>query len=348
MSVRRGFHKPDPPGDSPAHALWQTIFRQFPKSSRVRRKQTECHSLAVIVSTAYIGRGAPEFRHPTARRQNFDGIRRYADHSHAGSRARNAAEIGTVSLERLSVQLKESETMSRHSPAESFVSGVRPGKNGANQSRAWTAGALIALVLSGAIGAQERVQAPGAFDYFVLSLSWAPEFCDQPGEAARNPQECAPGRNIGFIVHGLWPEAVEGRSPESCGPAKSVSRGIVNSMLGSMPSAGLIQHEWAVHGVCSGMTQSGYFTSVLLARAAVQIPVQVSSLRETVRETPRQIEGEFEGANPAFPRDAFRIACRNGALTEVRACFDKSLKARACAASAGECTATSLTIRQPR
>ncbi len=224
----------------------------------------------------------------------------------------------------------------------------RPGAGRFATSRGLALGALFAVLLAGAIAAQERGQAGGRFDYFVLSLSWAPEFCDQPGEAARNPQECAAGRNIGFIVHGLWPEAEQGRGPESCGPAKSVSRGIVNSMLGSMPSAGLIQHEWASHGTCSGMTQSAYFTSVLLARAAVQIPVQVSSISETVRESPKQIEGEFEGANPSFPKSAFRVACRNGALTEVRACFDKNLKAMSCAPSAGECAATSMTIRQPR
>ena len=60
--------------------------------------------------------------------------------------------------------------------------------------------AVIALAVM--LAAQFRT-AP--FDYYVLSLSWAPAFCAQPNEVARNPRECAVGRHIGFIVHGLWP-----------------------------------------------------------------------------------------------------------------------------------------------
>ena len=61
---------------------------------------------------------------------------------------------------------------------------------------------LAALALVGALAAQYQT-AP--FDYYVLSLSWAPAFCALPNEASRNPRECAPGRKVGFIVHGLWP-----------------------------------------------------------------------------------------------------------------------------------------------
>lgn len=188
--------------------------------------------------------------------------------------------------------------------------------------------------------------APAPFDYYILSLSWAPEFCAQPGEKAANPLECRPG--AGFIVHGLWPEENAGRGPESCGPSKSVPKGLVNDMLASMPSPELIQYEWATHGTCTGLTQGSYFTRVLVARSAVQVPVQLSSLGQGTRETPAEIEAQFAGANPSFPKGAFRTACRAGALTEVRACFDKDLKARACTVSAGECNAVSVTIRSPR
>jgi ribonuclease T2 len=187
---------------------------------------------------------------------------------------------------------------------------------------------------------------PPPFDYYMLALSWAPAFCAQPGEAAKNPLECNTGH--GFVIHGLWPEANQGRVPESCGPSKNVPRGLVNDMLKYMPSPSLIQYEWATHGTCTGLNQQEYFTRIMLARAAIQIPVQISSLAQTVRETPAEIESQFANANPAFPKDAFRVACRAEELTEVRACFDKNLKPRACTASAGECTSQSLTIRTPR
>ena len=210
---------------------------------------------------------------------------------------------------------------------------------------------LLAVILCVALAAQFRSgrSAPsGGFDYYLLSLSWAPEFCAQPGEAAANPRECASGRGIGFVVHGLWPEAATGKSPESCGQAKAVSKGLVNELLPYMPSPGLIQHEWTAHGTCSGLDQDAYFTKVLLARAAVQIPVQISSLGTTETESPAQIETQFEGSNPAFPKGSFRTACRAGALTEVRVCFDKALKGRSCEIDAGECPAPTVTIFPPR
>jgi len=216
-------------------------------------------------------------------------------------------------------------------------------------------GTLFALIFSGTLLAQFHLgsrnnPAPvsGQFDYYLLSLSWAPEFCAQPGEAEANPRECASGRNVRFVVHGLWPEAREGKAPESCGPTKPVAKGLVNGLLPYMPSPALIQYEWTTHGTCTGLTQDEYFTKVLLARSSVQIPVQISSITGTETESPSQIEAQFEGSNPASPPGAFRTACRSDAFTEIRACFDKGLKARVCTESAGECTSPMVTIRPPR
>ncbi len=191
-------------------------------------------------------------------------------------------------------------------------------------------------------------QPTGVFDYYVLSLSWVPEFCSQAAEAAANPRECAAGRNQGFVVHGLWPQANSGRSPESCAPAKKVPRGLVNQLLSYIPSPGLIQHEWATHGTCTGLAMDDYFTKVMLARSAVQIPVQISAITVAGTESPGQIEKQFAGSNPSFPEGAFRVSCRGGALTEVRACFDKALKPRACTVSAGECRSGAVSILPPR
>jgi ribonuclease T2 len=189
-------------------------------------------------------------------------------------------------------------------------------------------------------------QTAAPFDYYLLSLSWAPEFCAQPGEAAANPLECGQGK--GFVVHGLWPEANQGKSPESCGAAKTVPKSLVNDMLKYIPSASLIQHEWATHGTCTGLSQGDYFTKVMVARAAVQIPVQISSLGQSTTESPAEIEAQFAAANPSFPQGAVRTACSGADLTEVRVCFDKNLKALACTASAGECASAGVTIRSPR
>jgi ribonuclease T2 len=203
----------------------------------------------------------------------------------------------------------------------------------------------LALIAVAALAAQS---APAPFDYYVLSLSWAPAFCAQPNAAAQNPQECAVGKHIGFIVHGLWPENVQGRGPESCGPAKPVSKGVISLILPAMYSAGLIQHEWATHGVCTGLTPSAYFGDVLQARAAVQLPVQITSIEDQITEGPQLIERQFAEANPSFPKEAFRTFCPNRALQEVRVCFDKNLKPRECTAAVAECTSPSIVVRAPR
>jgi ribonuclease T2 len=211
-------------------------------------------------------------------------------------------------------------------------------------SNAWKFLAAGLLVL----GAVVALAAPVPFDYYVLSLSWAPAFCAQPGTAGSNPAECALGKNTGFVVHGLWPEASQGKSPESCGPAKPVAKAVVNFILPYMPSPSLIQHEWAIHGTCSGLKPADYFANVLQARSAVQFPVQFAALEETAMESPGLVESQFAESNPAFPGGAFRVACRNGALTEMRVCFDRELKPQVCTPSVGECTASSIAILPPR
>src|SRR3978361_730036 len=71
---------------------------------------------------------------------------------------------------------------------------------------------LISLALMGATGgrasAQDRRQnTPGEFDFYVLSLSWSPSFCEQAserGNSGRSGAQCG-GRPFSFVVHGLWP-----------------------------------------------------------------------------------------------------------------------------------------------
>jgi ribonuclease T2 len=211
---------------------------------------------------------------------------------------------------------------------------------------------LFAFVLAAALPAQFHRSAPetsaaAPFDYYVLSLSWAPGFCAQPGAAAGNPRECAPGGRVGFIVHGLWPEAAAGRNPESCADAKPVPKRVVDVVLRDMLTASLVQHEWATHGVCTGLNPFDYFSAIVEARAAVQIPVQITSIEDQLRESPGQIESQFAAANPSFPKTAFRTFCPRGAFQEERICFDKNFKPQACTSNVGECAFPTITIRPP-
>jgi ribonuclease T2 len=109
-------------------------------------------------------------------------------------------------------------------------------------------------------------------DYYLLALSWGPNYCaSHPGD---NSGECS-GKHTGFILHGLWPQAESGPSPVSCAPAHPVAHALVDHMLLYMPSRGLIQHEWAEHGTCSGLSPQDYFGEAEQAFKRVQIPGRV-------------------------------------------------------------------------
>jgi ribonuclease T2 len=208
----------------------------------------------------------------------------------------------------------------------------------------------LAIGLTAAVAlfaARPHQRAAAQFDYYVLSLSWAPDFCAQAG-ANQPPSECGAGRHVGFVVHGLWPQNNSGKGPENCGAVAPVSQSIVNAMLNFFPTASLIQHEWSAHGSCSGLSASDYFAGVRNARNAVQIPAEFGALTKPTQATTAQIEAEFAAANPRFPPKAFRATCTRGMLQEARICLSKTLSPQSCTASAGECASPGMTILPPR
>jgi ribonuclease T2 len=216
---------------------------------------------------------------------------------------------------------------------------------------------LVFLLASGMVMAQfhRKIRseepepiAPPPFDHYALELSWAPNFCAQPDAAAADPKECAPGRGIGFVVHGFRPESGDGKGLAGCGPAKPVSKPVVNMVLRYMLTPDRIQRTWATEGICSGLQPGEYFGNILQTRTGVQIPVQITSAEGIIMETPEQIETQFAGANPTFPKAAFRTSCVGGALEETRICFDKALKPQACPAGEAECSTQAILIRSPR
>jgi ribonuclease T2 len=207
--------------------------------------------------------------------------------------------------------------------------------------------ALSAVLAAAAIAAPAKKKAPprnapGNFSYYLLTLSWAPDFCAVPGNP-QDPAECGKGRKAGFVVHGLWPQGDQGRGPENCG-AGTVPQSIVNLMLTYIPTASLIQHEWTTHGTCSGLSVTDYFAAVRKARDSVTIPTDFQALNHSVKLSPKDIEARFAAANPSFPKTAFRTSCTNNDLQEARICFSQNLSPQACTASAGECTMKTITM----
>ena len=184
-------------------------------------------------------------------------------------------------------------------------------------------------------GAQtdRRQSAPGAFDFYVLALSWSPSFCEaaqERGNSGRNQQTQCGGRPFSFVVHGLWPQYERG-FPDYCQrPAPRLDRGIMTSMLDLMPAPGLIFSEWDKHGTCSGLGPRAYFETVRKARAAVKIPADYLDMKDAKTVAPADVEDAFVKANPGLSTTAISVICDRTRLSEVRICMSKDLQFRAC------------------
>lgn len=184
---------------------------------------------------------------------------------------------------------------------------------------------------------------PGSFDYYLLTLSWAPQFCaTHAGNAASS--ECDPAWHLGFVVHGLWPENDDGSHPQDCAPAQPVAQPTVEHMLAIMPSRGLIQHEWATHGTCSGLGAQDYFAAIEKAFRQVQIPPEYRAPAQAIQSRPADIEQKFAAANHA-PMGDFRVSCSNSELGAVEVCLTKDLQYRQCSSRLRDCRAPQVTVQ---
>jgi ribonuclease T2 len=192
----------------------------------------------------------------------------------------------------------------------------------------------LALSLAGTAAAQDRRQnEPGKFDFYVLSLSWSPSFCEASAE--RTPEqkplpECDGTRPHPFVVHGLWPQYETG-FPEFCKqPAPRLDRNVVASMLDLMPAPGLIFGEWDRHGTCSGLSARAYFGTVRKARALVKIPDEYLEAAQEITVAPAEVQDAFVKVNPGLTRSSVAISCDSKRLTEVRICVGKDLRFHDC------------------
>ncbi|HEY1678103.1 MAG TPA: ribonuclease T2 [Candidatus Sulfotelmatobacter sp.] len=187
---------------------------------------------------------------------------------------------------------------------------------------------LLAMIVMGAGSSkhhgsnQASKGQPGVFDYYLLTLSWSPEFCYSHSDKP----ECQSG-HLGFVVHGLWPQYAEGY-PEHCSNAPGLSNPA--EMKDIMPDAGLVAHEWTTHGTCSGLEAEAYFKQLRQAFESVKIPNQFKSPQQQFSISPQDVKSAFFQANPGFGAGEMNVSCGNNFLTAVSFCMTKDLKPTAC------------------
>lgn len=208
------------------------------------------------------------------------------------------------------------------------------------KSLGYLAALLVLAVLAqrfGGDGAGRRADAPptataeAGFDFYVLSLSWSPSYCEIEGSDADRDQ-CGGGRPYAFVVHGLWPQHERGY-PRDCpaDPAVAPEPALVRSMLDIMPAPGLVRHEWRAHGTCSGLSPEAFFDKTRQARERIVVPVAYERLNNWTTVEPGDVERAFLAANPGLGADMIAPVCGKRFLAEIRICMTKALGFRACA-----------------
>jgi ribonuclease T2 len=152
------------------------------------------------------------------------------------------------------------------------------------------------------------------FDYYLLNLSWSPEFC----YSHPNAVECA--SHSTFVLHGLWPQNTNGGYPENCSNAP---------------------------GPCSGLSAADFLTTARTAYRSIAIPSTLSGITSQTSMPPAEIIALFTRANPTLSPDSVAISCGHNFLTAVEVCLDKTLHPIACG-PIRSCRANTVRIPPPR
>ena len=128
----------------------------------------------------------------------------------------------------------------------------------------------LSVGTSGAFGAERNT--PGAFDYYVLVLTWMPSYCRDEGKR-RKDRQCDVTKPHAFLLHGLWPQHEVGW-PKDCPTHKRpwVPESVIAEMRDIMPSKNLVIHEYRAHGTCSGLEPAQYFAAARVLYERVSVP----------------------------------------------------------------------------
>jgi ribonuclease T2 len=201
---------------------------------------------------------------------------------------------------------------------------------------------LAALVLTTVLGstlatAQNKGE-PGNFDFYLMNLSWSPEFCSIQGTSP----ECA--ARPGFILHGLWTQNNDGTYPVFCTEEPAPAN--LAESLDITPDLALLQHEWAKHGTCSAVGPQRFFAMEHEAFYSLKIPAAFEHIDHEISLAPDAILQLFAEANPNFPQGSILLSCGRNHLTAIEACFSKDLHPIVCQ-GLHTCRANSVKITPP-
>lgn len=188
---------------------------------------------------------------------------------------------------------------------------------------------LMAALIAFATPTHAEGERAGEFDYYVVALSWSPNWCLREGDAKGSPQ-CAAETDHGWILHGLWPQFHQGY-PSFCKTIeRAPSRRMTAEMADIMGTGGLAWHQWKKHGSCTGLSAAAYYELSRAAYARIKRPEVFRKLDRMVKLPASVVEEAFLKANPNMEKDGVTITCLANQIQEARICMSRDLEPVPC------------------
>lgn len=192
----------------------------------------------------------------------------------------------------------------------------------------WFGLALLLSIMT-PLSAKADGEPSGIFDYYVLSLSWSPNWCAREGDA-KGSEQCDARHDHGWVLHGLWPQFHRGW-PSYCRTSEAPpSRRMTGEMVDIMGTSGLAWHQWKKHGTCSGLSAADYFSLSRIAYERITRPAVLRKLDKPITLPAAVIEEAFLSENPELEADMITITCRGNAIQEARICLSRDLEPVPC------------------
>lgn len=186
---------------------------------------------------------------------------------------------------------------------------------------------LAAILIAFSSALLAKGERSGDFDYYVMALSWSPNWCELEGNAKGSPQCNA---DFGWVLHGLWPQFETGWPSYCPTPQNPPSRSDTRAMADIMGTSGLAWHQWNKHGVCSGLSSNAYYALSRQAYDQVTRPAVFRKLPKPISVPASLIEEAWLKSNPALKPDMLTVTCKSNHIQDVRICLTKDLTPRIC------------------
>ncbi len=173
-------------------------------------------------------------------------------------------------------------------------------------------------------------------DYYLLALSWSPQFCyEMRGKGNADVQMQCKDNKFGFVVHGLWPQKINAKNkcdqPRNCNNSIIVSDNIIKQNLCMVPGVNLIQNEWQKHGSCAFSSPDNYYAATTKLWNNLKKPDLIALQNSKHNLTVGDVEQAFIKENPKLAAKNINIEMNSGRyLKEVRICYDLNLNYREC------------------